>query len=146
MSRLFGPFSVTRSNVSLRDCALAEKTAGADTALLAASADADLRKSRRFIENSPGQPRWSDETVFKRRARSVRRAVAAPKALFGLLESEELADRERQAKPRVFRFLHTMMIYSAEFYAADDQRQPTGGTMALRLTLRPTRGINKNIS
>src|SRR3954452_12994270 len=56
MSRLFGPFSDRRSNVSLRDCACAEKTAGAVTALLAASADADLRKSRRFIENSPGQP------------------------------------------------------------------------------------------
>src|SRR6266700_1701606 len=146
MSRLFGPFSVTRSNVSLRDCAFAEKTAGAVTALLAANADADLRKSRRFIENSPGQPRWSDETVFKRRARSVRRAVAAPKALFGLLESEELADRERLANSCVFRLLHTMRIYSAKFYAQNIRGSPMGGTMALRLTLRPTRGINKNIS
>ena len=31
MSRLFGPFSVTRSSVSLRDWALADKTAGAVT-------------------------------------------------------------------------------------------------------------------
>src|SRR5258708_32809347 len=100
MSRLFGPFSVTRSNVSLRDCAFAEKTAGAVTAVLAASADADLRKSRRFIENSPDRPRWSDETVFKRRARWAWRAVAAAKALLGLLESRKLAGSEQAVKPR----------------------------------------------
>jgi hypothetical protein len=70
---------------------LAEKTTGAEIALLAASADADLRKSRRFIENSPDQPRWSDETVFKPRARWAWRAVAAAKPLLHLLESRKLA-------------------------------------------------------
>jgi hypothetical protein len=54
MSRLLGPLSETISRVSWRDCALAgENTAGADTAVLAARADADFRKSRRFIEASP---------------------------------------------------------------------------------------------
>src|SRR5262245_49907159 len=53
MSKLLGPLSVTKSNVSWRDCALAgENTAGADTMLAPASAAVDLRKSRRFMEAS----------------------------------------------------------------------------------------------
>src|SRR5258708_2534295 len=121
MSRLFGPFSVTRSNVSLRDCAVAEKTVGAVTALLAASADADLRKSRRFIENSPDRRQWSGETVFKRRARWAWRAVAAPKALFGLLNRRNLRVANRQVAPYAFRLLHTMHLYSAKFYASENR-------------------------
>src|SRR5215510_12681905 len=53
MSMLFGPLSETISSVSWRDCALAgEKIAGADRTEPAASAVADLRNSRRFIEAS----------------------------------------------------------------------------------------------
>src|SRR6516162_11095958 len=53
MSKLLGPLSVTKSNVSWRDCAFAgENTAGADTMVAPASAAADLRKSRRFMEAS----------------------------------------------------------------------------------------------
>jgi hypothetical protein len=47
---LFGPLSETTSSVSWRLCALAgEKIAGAES--VAATADAGLRKSRRFIES-----------------------------------------------------------------------------------------------
>ena len=49
MSRLLGPFSVISSSVSLRDAASAENTAGMPSALPAATAAVDLRKSRRFI-------------------------------------------------------------------------------------------------
>src|SRR5580658_315687 len=53
MSRLFGPFSVISSRVSLRACALAgDQIAGADTALAAVSAVIDFKNSRRFIEAS----------------------------------------------------------------------------------------------
>src|SRR5580704_16652849 len=53
MSRLFGPFSVISSSVSLRACALAgDQIAGADTALAAVSAVTDFKNSRRFIEAS----------------------------------------------------------------------------------------------
>src|SRR5215469_6376134 len=52
MSRLLGPLSETISKVSWRDCALAEEnTSGAGTAVLAARADTDFRKSRRFMES-----------------------------------------------------------------------------------------------
>src|SRR3954453_15490038 len=63
MFRLFGPFSVKRSRVFLRDCACAERTAGAETAALAASSEADLRKSRRFIENSPDRPDGAEDSL-----------------------------------------------------------------------------------
>jgi hypothetical protein len=51
MSMLFGPLSETMSRVSWRACALAgDHTAGAaGSALPAATAVTDLRKSRRFI-------------------------------------------------------------------------------------------------
>ena len=53
---LFGPLSETISSVSCRDCALAgEKIAGVGKAALAATADADLRKSRRFMVSPPGR-------------------------------------------------------------------------------------------
>src|SRR3954469_19071326 len=95
MSRLFGPFSVTRSRVSLRDCACAERTAGAETAALAASAEADLRKSRRFIENSPDRPdgaegQSSSGMPDRRGARSRR-----GKLLVCLMESMEARQRGR---------------------------------------------------
>jgi hypothetical protein len=50
---------VLRSNVSLRDCALADdQTAGAATALLAASAVIDCKNSRRFMTTS--RLHWED--------------------------------------------------------------------------------------
>src|SRR5579862_4302168 len=55
MSRLFGPFSVSKSSVSWRDCALAgDQIAGAGTAAAAVIAVIDLRKSRRFMGASQG--------------------------------------------------------------------------------------------
>src|SRR4051812_46127042 len=126
MSRLFGPFSVTRSKVSLRDCACAEKTAGAVTAALAASADADLRKSRRFIESSPDRPGWS----MRQSSSGVpdRRGVRSHEAkrLFELVESEEFADREPPGQFAGIRALHTMHLYSANFYALPAHRQTAG--------------------
>src|SRR3954470_4277967 len=116
MSRLFGPFSVTRSRVSLRDCACAEKTAGAETAALAASAEADLRKSRRFIETLPIGP-MALGTVFKRHARSARRAVAQAQALglsYGIERDRESAGAFAGTRRRA---LHTMRLDSANFYA-----------------------------
>src|SRR6266852_6351330 len=72
MSRLLGPLSETISYVSARVCALAgEKTAGAVTAVLAATAVIDLRNSRRFMATSRNYP-W--EIIRKGRAKSRRDA------------------------------------------------------------------------
>ena len=50
---LFGPLSETISSVSCRACALAgDQIAGAVTAPPAATAPADFKKSRRFMEGS----------------------------------------------------------------------------------------------
>src|SRR3954467_8120737 len=71
MSMLLGPLSETISSVSWRDCALAgDQMAGADTAPPAANADADFRKSRRFIKPSPGH-RMATGSLRKGRANSA---------------------------------------------------------------------------
>src|SRR5262245_5422725 len=66
MSMLLGPLSETISSVSWRDCALAgDQIAGAETALPAASAVMDLRKSRRCMEELPGGASMSGVVLRK---------------------------------------------------------------------------------
>src|SRR5665647_160469 len=77
MSRLLGPFSVTRSSVSLRDCASAEKIAGAEIAVPAANAVADLKNSRRFIENLP-KMHWE---VFRKCHARIRRVAGSSEVI-----------------------------------------------------------------
>ena len=76
---LFGPLSETISSVSCRACALAgDKIAGAVTAPLAATAPADFKKSRRFMEGSRCWKRGiSGLRVRKARASRRTHAVAA---------------------------------------------------------------------
>src|SRR5215471_20987988 len=81
MSKLLGPLSVTKSNVSWRDCAFAgENTAGADT-MAPASAAVDLRKSRRFMEASGCFLQRSGATLSRDMPESERRPLILGKPL-----------------------------------------------------------------
>src|SRR5215471_20229861 len=82
MSKLLGPLSVTKSNVSWRDCAFAgENTAGADTMVAPASAAVDLRKSRRFMEASRCLLQRSGATLSRDMPESERRPQMLGKPL-----------------------------------------------------------------
>src|SRR5262245_15927862 len=93
MSMLLGPLSETISSVSWPDCALAgDQIAGADTALPAATAVIDLRKSRRFIASLPN----AGGCVRECPQRSCQNRGAVPARIKQLIERGDSCDAAGQ--------------------------------------------------